>query len=316
MPSKARGRSGACNIAIPTREQEGNDVVIKRILEIGVAVEDLRSAGGPLVTAFGAEAGDVVRIDAYQMLMQMYRIGNVEFELMQPAQPNSVIAKYLKHQDQGLHHIAFQVNSIEGAVAWMKRHQVRVINEEPVLEHGLKAVFLHPSSLGGVLIELIEGDPAWVGGGALPENLQGKRDPGETGVEGIMEIGIVVSDLESSLTRYSELFMGTSSGIMDLDNLGIRIGHCRVGNVYLKLMEAKYANNYLRMSLSKDTPGLHHVTLKAKNILQELHRLEVRGFSLVVSEDQSSRTRSIFVEPGCISGVCVQLKDTFDRDYI
>jgi len=81
-------------------------------------------------------------------------------------------------------------------------------------------------------------------------------------------------------------------------------------------MEAKYANNYLTMSLSKDKPGLHHVTLKAENILQALHRLEDRGFSVVVSEDQSSKTRSFFVEPACISGVCVQLKDTFDRDYI
>jgi len=149
----------------------------------------------------------------------MYRVGNVEFELMQPAQPNSVIAKHLKHQGQGLHHIAFQVDSIEGAVAWMKRRQVRVINEEPVLEHGLKAVFLHPSSLGGVLVELIEGDPAWVGGRTLPEKLQGKREFGETGVEGIMEIGIVVSDLKSSLTRYSELFMAKRSEITDLDNL-------------------------------------------------------------------------------------------------
>ena len=50
------------------------------------------------------------------MAVQMFRKGNIEFELMQPASPQSIIAQFLKKRGEGLHHLAFEVEDIAEAM--------------------------------------------------------------------------------------------------------------------------------------------------------------------------------------------------------
>ena len=55
------------------------------------------------------------------------------------------------------HHICFRVPDIEGALKELKSRGVKLINEAPVPgAHGSKVAFIHPSSTGGVLIELTQ----------------------------------------------------------------------------------------------------------------------------------------------------------------
>lgn len=136
--------------------------MVKRILEIGVAVNDIKIAGNKLQDILGAQAGILIRDEGYSMTAQMFRVGNIEFELMEPTHKNGVIAKFLKSQGEGLHHIAFEVDDIVKNIEWIKQKNIRLINETPISIYGCKAIFLHPEPFGGVLIELIEGTPKWV----------------------------------------------------------------------------------------------------------------------------------------------------------
>ncbi|MBE9486354.1 MAG: VOC family protein, partial [Chloroflexi bacterium] len=107
--------------------------MIKRITEIGVAVKDLTSAGNKFHEILGAQGGIVLNSPEYDMAVQMFRTGNIEFELMQPASPQNIIAQFLKKRGEGLHHIAFEVENIAESITWMKENNVKIINERPVI---------------------------------------------------------------------------------------------------------------------------------------------------------------------------------------
>mgnify|MGYP001603153381 CR=1 FL=1 len=78
-------------------------------------------------------------------------------ELLEPASPASPISKFLaKRSDGGIHHICFEVT---GLARWEKALKDRGIE---ILAPGIRiaahgrALFIHPRSMGGVLVELEE----------------------------------------------------------------------------------------------------------------------------------------------------------------
>ena len=81
----------------------------------------------------------------------------VSLELLEATDPNSAIAKYVEKRGPGLHHITLRVDDIAAALARLKAHGVRLIDEAPRPgAHGSLVAFIHPSSAHGVLIELTE----------------------------------------------------------------------------------------------------------------------------------------------------------------
>jgi len=70
---------------------------------------------------------------------------------------NSPIRKFIDKHGQGLHHLALKVNDIERKLKELKSKGYRLIDETPrVGAGGKKIAFIHPSSTGGVLLELQE----------------------------------------------------------------------------------------------------------------------------------------------------------------
>jgi methylmalonyl-CoA/ethylmalonyl-CoA epimerase len=67
------------------------------------------------------------------------------------------IGAFLAKKGGGIHHLAFQVDNIEAAIAHVKGHGVQMIDEIPRDgAHHCRIAFIHPSSIGGVLIELTQ----------------------------------------------------------------------------------------------------------------------------------------------------------------
>jgi len=81
----------------------------------------------------------------------------VSLELLEATDPNSAIAKYVEKRGPGLHHITLRVDDIAAALARLKAHGVRLIDEAPRPgAHGSLVAFIHPSSAHGVLVELTQ----------------------------------------------------------------------------------------------------------------------------------------------------------------
>jgi methylmalonyl-CoA epimerase len=88
----------------------------------------------------------------------MVALGESRIELLEPTGPDSVIAKFLEKRGEGLHHVALHVPDLKQAVATLKATGARLISDEiKTGAGGHQYVFVHPSSTGGVLVELIQG---------------------------------------------------------------------------------------------------------------------------------------------------------------
>lgn len=82
-------------------------------------------------------------------------------ELLEPSAPDSPIARYLsKHASGGIHHLCFEVKGIERWQEVLMREGFEVLPPGVRKAARGRALFVHPRSFGGVLVELEEIDSA------------------------------------------------------------------------------------------------------------------------------------------------------------
>ncbi len=129
-----------------------------RISHVGIAVKALDDACSLYVEDFGLPLQGQEEIEEQHVTMAMHPIGESRIELLEATDPLSPIAKFLEKRGEGIHHLCFEVEDIEGALRELKARGIRLIDETPRSgAGGCKIAFIHPSSTHGVLIELNEG---------------------------------------------------------------------------------------------------------------------------------------------------------------
>lgn len=134
--------------------------MIQGIHHIGIAVTDLTVAKTFCSTLLGLKDGpeDVVRDQGVRL--KVYFAGDVRIELLEPLNRDTPVGRFLNKRGPGLHHIAYKVDNLAKALAELKEEGIQLIDEKPRRgAHGTKIAFLHPSSSGGVLTELVEDHP-------------------------------------------------------------------------------------------------------------------------------------------------------------
>ena len=129
---------------------------LKKITEVGIAVKNMEATTRLFVDLLGGEAGEVTEVPLFGMRFRMVRLGNVDFELMEPTDENGLIAKFIGSHGEGLHHVAFAVDDLAGQLVFLKEKGCRLINETPLDILGGKVGFVHPKAFSGVMFELIE----------------------------------------------------------------------------------------------------------------------------------------------------------------
>ena len=126
-----------------------------RIAHVGLAVRsaaDLHSFYRNVLGMSEAELADSdgARISGFQA-------GESLIELLEADQPDSPIGKFLEKRGPGIHHICFAVDDLEETLLKCREAGLRLIDERPRLgAEGKRIAFLHPSSTGGILVELSE----------------------------------------------------------------------------------------------------------------------------------------------------------------
>ena len=127
-----------------------------QIDHLGIAVKSLAEAK-QFYEKLGLEVMPEEVVEAEKVRVAMVPVGESRIELLEPTGPDSAIAKFLEKRGQGLHHVALQVADLAATVERLKSAGTRLINQEiKVGAGGHCYVFVHPSSAGGVLLELVE----------------------------------------------------------------------------------------------------------------------------------------------------------------
>ena len=131
--------------------------MLKKIYHLGYAVEDLDAAARFYREHFGVALGASEEVEEQGIVAAMFEVGESRIELVQPTHPDSPVGKFLAKRGEGFHHVAFQVDDLEGALKGLKEGGVELIDEEPrVGAGGTRIAFVHPKGAHGVLTELVE----------------------------------------------------------------------------------------------------------------------------------------------------------------
>ncbi|MEA2194643.1 MAG: methylmalonyl-CoA/ethylmalonyl-CoA epimerase, partial [Solirubrobacteraceae bacterium] len=84
-------------------------------------------------------------------------VGGSHIELLAPLGPDTPVGRFLEKRGPGIHHVAYRVDDVAGALEELRRAGLRLIDEEPRTGiRGWLVGFVHPESTGGVLTELVQ----------------------------------------------------------------------------------------------------------------------------------------------------------------
>lgn len=131
-----------------------------KIEHLGIAVKSLQESDELFSRLLGKQNYKQESVEREGVTTSFYKLGESKIELLEAANPESPIAKFLDKRGEGIHHVAFSVENIEFEIARLKKEGFQFISEEPKDGADNKlVVFLHPKSTNGILVELCQEKP-------------------------------------------------------------------------------------------------------------------------------------------------------------
>ena len=123
---------------------------------LGIAVKSL-AAAKTIYETLGLTISQEEEVAGEQVRLLMVEVGESRFELLEPTSESSPIAKFLNKRGEGLHHVSLRVPDLAAAIEKLKAKGIRLVSDEiKIGAGGHHYIFVHPSSAGGVLLELVE----------------------------------------------------------------------------------------------------------------------------------------------------------------
>lgn len=133
------------------------EVLLERVHHLGYAVESLKAASSFYEESFGVTLTEAEMVEEQGIRTIMFAVGESRIELLEPTRDDSPVGRFLAKRGEGFHHVAFEVEDIQKALAELKGRSVELIDEEPkVGAGGTRTAFIHPKGAFGVLTELVE----------------------------------------------------------------------------------------------------------------------------------------------------------------
>lgn len=124
---------------------------------VGIAVEDLEEAVASYRAAFGVEPAHRETVEDQGVDEVMFRVGTSYIQLLGARGPDTPVGRYLAARGEGIHHIAYRVDDVETVLAHLREEGYRLVDERGRPgSRGTTVAFVHPKSLFGTLIELVQ----------------------------------------------------------------------------------------------------------------------------------------------------------------
>jgi methylmalonyl-CoA epimerase len=129
---------------------------VKGIHHVGVAVLDLDEAIETYGRLFGAELEHRDTVSEQGVEAAAVRVGDSRIELLAATEQDTPVGRFLARRGPGMHHVAYEVDDLEGELAALDQRGVELIDHEPRPGlYGLQVAFINPDAADGVLAELV-----------------------------------------------------------------------------------------------------------------------------------------------------------------
>lgn len=134
-----------------------------KVHHVAVVVADVEASLRFWRGTLGLDLESVLPIPSDRVTIAFLPVGESKIELVQPTDDSTGVARFLASKGEGFHHVCFEVADVAATLMALAAEGVQLIDQKPRPGAEGPVAFLHPSSCGGVLVELIEapGGPAW-----------------------------------------------------------------------------------------------------------------------------------------------------------
>ena len=128
-----------------------------RVDHVGIAVRDLEAAIAFYESAFGVKCSHRETVEEQGVEEAMFRVGESWIQLLRPLGPDTPVGKYIEKRGEGVHHVGYGVSDLVAALEHLRSEGMQLIDEKPRRgSRGAQVAFVHPRSVGGVLVELVQ----------------------------------------------------------------------------------------------------------------------------------------------------------------
>ena len=132
----------------------------RHVNHVCIAVRDIEDTLRFYGQVFGVHDAEIEDIEAQRVRAALIRVGGSQLEFIQPTDPEGGVARFIERRGEGMHHICFEVDDLQGTLDRLDSSGVELIDKAP--REGLSGMiaFVHPRATRGVLIELVDAESA------------------------------------------------------------------------------------------------------------------------------------------------------------
>ena len=128
-----------------------------KVDHIGIATKSIRESSLIWEALGFVNSGEEIVKEQGVKIKFLSAFEGPKIELLEPLGEDTPVGRFIEKRGPGIQQLAISVNDINKTIGELKKLNVSLINEIPTKgAHGNLIAFIHPSSTGGVLIELIE----------------------------------------------------------------------------------------------------------------------------------------------------------------
>jgi len=123
---------------------------------VGIAVKSI-AAARVLYETLGLSVAQEEEIPGEHARTATIPVGDSRVDLIEPTSEDSPVGRFLAERGEGLHHVAFHVDDISGAMESLKAKGVLLASDDLEIGAGGRLYFfIQPSSAAGVLVEICQ----------------------------------------------------------------------------------------------------------------------------------------------------------------
>jgi methylmalonyl-CoA/ethylmalonyl-CoA epimerase len=131
--------------------------LLTEIDHVGIAVRDLEAAVEEYRAAFGLEPVHRERVEDQGVDEVLFAVGSSYVQLLGALGPDTPVGRSLTTRGPGVHHVAYRVQDVAAAIEHVRAEGGRLVDETPRAgSRNTLIAFVHPRSMGGVLVELVQ----------------------------------------------------------------------------------------------------------------------------------------------------------------
>jgi len=132
-------------------------------------------------------------------------------------------------------------------------------------------------------------------------------------IEKLDHIGIAVKDLNQAIALYQEILKMEPSLIYESPYTKAKIAFFPIGESRIELIQPTDPGSIMSKFLKKKGEGIHHLSIKVKNIAESLAELETKGIQLIDQKPRKVRENEevAFLNPKSTHGVLIELIQEF-----